>query len=194
MTRAPSHDPAGQLDRYLRALFGHTRRPTFVELRWRVPGGMRQQFIPAIELGRAQATIRRVSPRADVYVGVLPRWKRAGGRAAIVGDGRTVWVDLDSDTAVRALEPVEPAPRLIIASSARHRHAYWTLSARVPPAVIERANGRLAWALGGDLASTDAARILGPLSVGRAIRVGVWPARSFADASPTRHGGWRWVG
>jgi hypothetical protein len=43
-----------------------------------------------------------------------------------------------------------------------HLHAYWTLSRALPPRQIERANRRLAWALGADLSSTDAARILRP--------------------------------
>ena len=55
--------------------------------------------------------------------------------------------------------------RMIISSgSAGHAHAYFTLSAPVTVPELERANRRLAHALGGDLASVDAARILRPPS------------------------------
>jgi hypothetical protein len=53
---------------------------------------------------------------------------------------------------------------------------------------LERANRRLAHALGADLACVDAARILRPLSVGGADGADVSPARSFADASATDRG------
>ena len=41
-------------------------------------------------------------------------------------------------------------------------HAYWLLRRAVAPVEVERANRRLAWALGADLSSADAARILRP--------------------------------
>jgi hypothetical protein len=155
--------PAAGLDGYLVALFGRARRSTFVEVRWRVPGGMRQRFIPVGELGAVHSAICALAPRTDVYVGVLPRWRRAGGRAAVVGDCRTVWVDLDIDTAGRALEPVDPAPNLRVATGGKgHLHAYWSLRAAVPPGEVERVNRRLAWALGGDLSSAEPSRILRP--------------------------------
>ncbi len=156
--------PACQpLERYLEALFARARPTTLIELRWRVPGAMHQRFIPAGHRALAAELITSLGRHTDVYVGVLPRWRRAGGRGAVVGDGRTVWVDLDSERAARALEPVEPSPSLCVSSGGPgHLHAYWALRRAVPPAEIERANRRLAWALGGDLSSTDAARILRP--------------------------------
>ncbi|HTV20201.1 MAG TPA: CHC2 zinc finger domain-containing protein [Polyangiaceae bacterium] len=125
--------------------------------------------------------IPSLAARHDVYVGVLPRWRRSGGRDAVVGDCRTVWVDLDSDVAARVLEPVDPAPSLVVASGAPgHLHAYWSLRRAEPPLVIERANRRLAWALGADLASTDAARVLRPPATVNHVRGGA--AVTFADA------------
>ena len=171
---AESGRAAAELDRYLLALFGHARRSTFVEVRWRVPGGMRQRFILAGELERVHAAIRGLATGTDVYVGALPRWRRAGGRAAVVGDCRTVWVDLDIETAARALEPVDPAPNLRVATGGTgHLHAYWSLRAAVSPAEVERANRRLAWALGGDLSSVDPSRILRPPSTLHHPRGGV---------------------
>jgi hypothetical protein len=152
-------DPLGV---YLDVLFGRARPSTLVEVRWRTPSGMNRRFLAAGDRSRIAGVIRGRASLTDVYVGVLPRWRKAGGRAAIVGDCRTVWVDLDFEEAARALEPVEPEPSAVVATSRGHLHAYWSLVRAVPPAVIERANRRLAWALSGDLASVDSARILRP--------------------------------
>jgi len=149
------------LARYLALLFGAARTATFVELRWRTGTGMRQRFLPLADLAAVAREIAALGTTHDVYVGVLPRWRAGGRRADVVGDGRTVWVDLDRPDALRMLEPVDPPAAVICASGGRgHVHAYWRLRRAVPPRVVERANGRLAWALGGDLRATDAARIL----------------------------------
>jgi len=148
---------------YLRELYGRARPTTLVEVRWRAGAGMRRRFLSASALEQTGNTIRSLGARTDVYVGVLPRWRHGGGRGDVVGDGRTVWVDLDLPDGSRALEPVEPAPSLVVASGAPgHVHAYWRLRRAVLPSTIERANGRLAFALGGDLRAGDAARILRP--------------------------------
>lgn len=148
---------------YLDVLFGRARPSTLVEVRWRTSVGMGRRFVTVADRAAAAKLVIDIGTRTDVYVGALPRWRAQGGRAAIVGDARTVWVDLDSHVAVRALEPVDPAPSMVVASGGPgHLHAYWSLTAGVPPGVVERANRRLAWALGGDLNSADAARILRP--------------------------------
>lgn len=148
---------------YLETLFASARPTTLVELRWRVGPGMRRRFIGSGSLAQAREAISARGAETDVYVGVLPRWRPSGGRADVVGDGRTVWVDLDVPDGLRALEPVDPAPSLVVASGAEgHVHAYWTLRRAVPPRTIERANARLAYALGADLRAGDAARILRP--------------------------------
>jgi hypothetical protein len=84
------------LGRYLEALFGRARPSGLIELRWRVPAGMRQRFVPVAERERLIPLMAELVPVADVYVSVLPRWRPAGGRGAVVGDCRTVWVDLDT--------------------------------------------------------------------------------------------------
>lgn len=148
---------------YLDVLFARARPSTLIELRWRTSVGMSRRFVPVAERVEAGQLATRIGVNTDVHVGALPRWRPRGGRAAIVGDARTVWVDLDSDVAGRALEPVDPAPSMVVASGGPgHLHVYWSLTAGVPPGVVERANRRLAWALGGDLNSADAARILRP--------------------------------
>lgn len=101
----------GALATYLDVLFARARRSTLVEVRWRSSRGMARRFVTAADLAALAGFVRATGRRTDVYVGVLPRWRPAGGRAAIVGDGRTVWVDLDTELAARALEPLEPATR-----------------------------------------------------------------------------------
>lgn len=151
------------VDVYLDVLFGRARASSLVEVRWRTAAGMGRRFVSVADRDSLPDIVLATAARTDVYVGALARWRPAGGRGAIVGDGRTVWVDFDTDIAARALEPVDPPPSLVVASGGPgHLHAYWSLTAGVPPRVIERANRRLAWALGGDLNSTDAARILRP--------------------------------
>ncbi len=73
-----------------------------------------------------------------------------------------MWVDLDVPDGLRALDPVDPPPSLVASGAEGHVHAYWRLRRALAPRVIERANGRLAFALGGDLRAGDAGRILRP--------------------------------
>ena len=86
-----------------------------------------------------------------------------------------LWVDCDGEDAVEALEHFDPQPSIVIASgSGSNCHAYWPLTEPLAADEIERANRRLAHALGADPASADAARIL---------RV---PAHLLAQAPATR--------
>jgi hypothetical protein len=72
-----------------------------------------------------------------------------------------LWADCDGPDAVRALERFERQPAIVIASgSGSNCHAYWPLREPLARAELERANRRLAYALGADPASADAARIL----------------------------------
>lgn len=156
---------AGELEVYLDGLFARARPSTLVEVRWRAPGveGMRRRFVPAGRLAEAARVISRLGGEHDVFVGVLPRWRRGGRRADVVGDGRTLWVDLDVPDGLRVLEPVDPPPSLLVASGTPgHVHAYWRLARALAPRQVERANGRLAYALSADLSSRDAGRILRP--------------------------------
>lgn len=156
-------DRPDSLDRYLSALFARARPPTLVEVRWRVPTGMHRRFLLAGDIDDAASTVRARGDATDVYIGVLPRWRRHGGRAAIAGDVRTAWVDLDTPDGEARLAEFAPEPHLLVRSGGPgHLHVYWFLRRAVTPAVVERVNRRLAWALSGDLSSADAARILRP--------------------------------
>jgi hypothetical protein len=99
---------------------------------------------------------------SDVFVGVVPRARRSGGRADLTAYWNVVWADCDKPKSVAALEDFGPAAQMIVASSEGRRHAYWFLSDTVGLNCVESINRRLAVALGADMASTDGARILRP--------------------------------
>src|SRR4051812_42525335 len=114
---------------------------------------------PARHRGLATRAIA-LGRRTDVYVGCAPRTRRYGGRDA-VERAYVLWADCDGEAAVAALERFEPAPAIVVASgTGPNCHAYWPLSEPLARDELERANRRLAHALGADPASADAARIL----------------------------------
>jgi CHC2 zinc finger len=130
-------------------------------LRYRDMGRL---FIAAHSAPGASRIIRRLAARTDVYVGVCLRTRRAGGRDAI-DRSHLAFVEIDTPDALDRLRAFRHLPSMIVSSgTAGHAHAYFTLSAPVTVPDLERANRRLAHALGGDLASVDAARILRPPS------------------------------
>jgi len=182
--------PARQLDRYLQMIVGDRRGDELLEIRYATGDReMRRRFVPIRSLDAAARAIRALSSRADVYCGVLLRSHRAGGRDAVTSS-HIAFVDVDAVDALDRLQRFARPPTMIVSSgSAGHAHAYWTLRTRVGVLELEQANRTLASHLGGDLASVDAARILRPLSVGRADGADVSPARSFADASSRDDGG-----
>lgn len=101
-----------------------------------------------------------VGKHADAYVGVVPRRLRQGGRDALVPKSHFMWVECDTSTSLtRALDMALP-PQLVIRSSPGKGHCYWPLAEPLALDWLEKANRRLAWALGADMKATDAARIL----------------------------------
>src|SRR4051812_36263479 len=148
--------------RFLAALAGSAGRGELFELRYRLDDGqpMGQVFAPPTRLRGLATRAVALGGRTDVYVGCAPRTRRHGGRDA-VQRAFVLWADCDGEHAVEALEAFDPAPSIVIASgSGRNCHAYWPLTAPLPRGEVERANQRLAHALGADPASADAARIL----------------------------------
>ena len=106
--------------------------------------------------------MRELAPRLNVYIGAAPR-VREDGTAQAVERVWTLWADLDGREALRRLAAFRPLPSLVIRTgSPDHAHAYWPLREPVSPDAAQRANRRLALALGGDMAATDPARILRP--------------------------------
>ena len=148
--------------RFLAALAGTAAGGELLELRYRLQDGERMGQVfesPARARGLATRAIA-LGRRTDVYVGCAPRTHRHGGRDAIAR-AFVLWVDCDGQHAVDALAAFVPQPAIVIASgSAPNCHAYWPLVEPLGRDELERANRRLAHALGADPASADAARIL----------------------------------
>jgi hypothetical protein len=152
----------GAARKYAGALFGSAPRGALVEVRFRVPSGMGQRFHSVSLLDRLVCSIAVLSARTDVYVGVLPRRRRGGGRDDVIGRGDVLWADCDTGGSVDALRAFRPLPAMVVASSEENRHAYWFLTEPVGLDVIEATNRRIAVALGADVRCSDRARILRP--------------------------------
>lgn len=164
-TPRPATIDAQALDRYLRVLAGPAPGARLLEIRFALRyRDMGRLFIAAHSAPGASRLIRRLAARTDVYIGVCLRARRAGGREAI-DRSHLAFVEIDTTDAIHRLRAFRhPATMIVSSGSAGHAHAYFTLSAPVAVPELERANRRLAHALGGDLASVDAARILRPPS------------------------------
>lgn len=164
-TQRTAATDAQALDRYLRTLAGPAPGARLLEIRFALRyRDMGRLFIAAHSAPGASRLIRRLAARTDVYVGVCLRTRRAGGRDAI-DRSHLAFVEIDTTDALDRLRDFQhPATMIVSSGSAGHAHAYYTLSAPVAVPELERANRRLAHALGGDLASVDAARILRPPS------------------------------
>jgi CHC2 zinc finger/RepB DNA-primase from phage plasmid len=166
-TAAPSKAAADAeaLDSYLRMLAGPAPGARLLEIRFALRHrDMGRLFIAAHSAPGASRLIRRLAARTDVYVGVCLRSRRAGGRDAI-DHAHLAFIEIDRPDAVDRLHAFRHLPTMIVSSgTVGHAHAYFALSAPVTVAELERVNRQLAHALGGDLASVDAARILRPPS------------------------------
>jgi hypothetical protein len=156
---------AQALDTYLRMLAGLAPGARLLEIRFALRyRDMGRLFIAAHSAPGASRLIRRLAARTDVYVGVCLRTRRAGGRNAI-DRSHLAFVEIDTPDALDRLRAFRHPPSMTVSSgSLGHAHAYFILSAPVTVPALEWGNRRLAHALGGDLASVDAARILRPPS------------------------------
>lgn len=149
--------------RFLEALYRNAPDGSLVEVRFRLPSGMGQCFQSARALTAVVDVIDGLASTTDVYVGVVPRARRAGGRADLVDRASVVWVDCDTPEAVTALASFRPRPSIVVGSgSGENRHAYWLVEEPVDVAQVEGLNRRLAIALEADPRSSDRARILRP--------------------------------
>jgi CHC2 zinc finger len=123
---------------------------------------MGRLFIAAHSAPGASRLIQRLASRTDVYVGVCLRNRRAGGRNAI-DRSHLAFVEIDAPDAIDRLHDFPHPPSMIVSSGTHgHAHAYFSLASPVAIPELESTNRRIAHALGGDLASVDAARILRP--------------------------------
>jgi len=146
---------------YLDLLYGAEPAGAFVELRFRHRRGtgMGQEFY-SVRHPRLSAIVQARGRKTDLYVGVAPRSRQGGTRAA-VGRLHVVWADLDTPEAAERLEGFDPHPSMVVRSGSG-LHCYWSLWTPASPDEAEGANRRLAHALEGDMRATDAARILRP--------------------------------
>ena len=89
---------------------------------------MRQTFTPATRPELAAETITRLAARTDVYVGVLLRHRRAGGRHACERS-HLAFVEIDRPDAPQRLARYRCPPTMIdrLGGSPGHAHAYWQL-------------------------------------------------------------------
>lgn len=148
--------------RFLAALAGTAQSSELLELRYRLEDGQRMgQLFDRPDRLRGLATRAiALGRRTDVYVGCAPRTRRHGGRDA-VARAFVLWADCDGQAAVAPLASFEPTPAILVGSgTGSNCHAYWPLTEPLPRDELERANRRLAHALGADPASADCARIL----------------------------------
>jgi CHC2 zinc finger len=154
------------VEAYLDALYAAAPDGSLVEVRYRTRSAMGRTFHRAADRGAIAAEVARRSPATDVYLGVIPRRRRGGGRDDLVPQARVLWVDCDTPEAAAALATASPRPSIVVASgTATNRHGYWLLSEPASLDAVEEGNRRLAIRLGGDLACADAARILRPPSL-----------------------------
>jgi len=148
----------------------------------------------------------------ELFIAPAVRSHPRGDKHA-VAHTRALWVDIDQPGQLHHLWAFLAAKpcHLLVESGGGGAHAYWLLDRPLPATQedrssrwtaepIERAHARIIHRLGvdhdgrpnvADPACRDRSRLMRLLSVGRAITVGVLPARSFADASVTGRGGWR---
>lgn len=149
------------LGTYLDCLFGAEPPGAYCELRWRLRDGrMGREFVALPARARLAALIEARGRTTDLYVGVAPRARQEGTRAAI-DQSHVLYGDCDTPESIAALERYRPAPSMIVRSGTG-AHGYWALLEPVGPDELEQANRRLAHALGADMRATDAARILRP--------------------------------
>lgn len=147
---------------YLDLLFGAEPQESLVDLRVKRPeGGMRQEFHPVRARDLLQRRISTLGATRDLYVGVVARGRREGGRDALVSRAHVLWADLDTPEAIANLARFVAPPSLVV-NSGSGRHAYWSIWPSITPSLAERMNRRLAHALGGDAVCAEAARILRP--------------------------------
>lgn len=161
--RPPQARETTDVTRYLHALFGREHPGAWIEVRYRYRASMRHAFFAPTAVHAAARTIVRLGISTDVYVGVAARRRRHGAKHAITTVA-TLWADLDTPDARRALQRLPVAPSIVVASGTDgHVHAYWPLTTAVAIADAEATNRRLAAELGGDQgAVTNAATILRP--------------------------------
>src|SRR5438270_13753907 len=104
------------LDRYLQVVAGPSPTGGLIEIRSPNPAGtMRQTFTPATRPDLAANTITRLAAHTDVYVGVLLRRRRSGGRDACARS-HIAFIEIDRPDGADRLAGYRCPPTMIIRS------------------------------------------------------------------------------
>jgi hypothetical protein len=136
----------------------------WIELRYPTPDGWRRAWARTPEDAAAKARDLQEKGR-EVFVGLLPRLGTHAPDKTTYCPSGVVWVDADSERAVRKLELFEPQPTAIVLSGGMDgrtakAHAYWALTERLAVEHVKRAAMRLQHHLDADRNATDCGRIL----------------------------------
>ena len=148
----------------LAAIIGSEPDSSYIEIRPLDRDGrpvvQRRTFVPVRAHADAIERVTALAPMMNVYVGAAPR-ARQDGTAAAVERVWCLWSDLDGRSALEKLAKFRPLPAIVVRSGSPDScHAYWPMRRPLEPGWAQRANRRLALALGADMAATDPARIL----------------------------------
>jgi CHC2-type zinc finger protein/DNA primase RepB-like protein len=138
-------------------LAGNAARDHLLEIR--CPGNG-QRFFPVGDY-RAAASFGIAWARSgNVYISALPRIRRNGSKDDVESSW-VLWTDVDHEDGIDRVAQFAPVPSIVIKTGTPgHALAIWQLREPLQADQVKPMNRRLAHALGGDLASTDAARVL----------------------------------
>lgn len=155
------------LEYQLKAIAGGEPASSFFELRPydRITGTIvtdARTWVGVNEIPKAMRLVGEHADQWETYIGAAPRIHERG-KAEDVERVWTLWADLDGRESLERLRDFHPLPAIVVRSGSEDSaHAYWPLSEPLPSRWAQRANRRIALALGADPASTDPARILRP--------------------------------
>jgi hypothetical protein len=149
---------------YFPMLAGNEPTSSLVEIRPLERDGRpssKRDFLPVRDVAGLKRLVQALAPDRNVFVGAAPR-VRPEGKATAIERVWCLWADIDTGEALEAALAIEPAPPFVVRTGSGGGHLYWPLREPLSPAHAQRANRRLALALGGDMNATDPARILRP--------------------------------
>ena len=135
-----------------------------IELRYRLTErGWDKRF--AESPAEADEAAARLTRRADVYVGMLPRLGRTGDEQRRYAPTRVLWADCDTGRSVRKLELFESTPTAVVRSggvdgATAKRHGYWLLAEPLATEDVRRHALRLAHHFESDPAVADAGHVM----------------------------------
>ncbi len=152
-----AHDPTTA---FLQLLAFGQPGDRYLEIRFRTPQGLRQEFFAITRLNALHRRALWLGQRTDAYIGVVARTSRSGKKQA-VGCSRLVWCEIDATDAAKRFAAARRQPALTVESGTPgHLHAYWRVNRPLEIELLEHANSALVNQFGGDPACTDASRIL----------------------------------